>query len=454
MAETERTQDSTSRYALTSATPNDTSDGPKTGTDALLRVGLFVCIIGLGGFLFWAALAPLQSAVVVPGAVRAAMGSQKVEHTSGGRVMALHVSEGERVKSGQLMVELSESASRARRDQMDAERIGAILQRDRLQAELDRRDILIFSDEVQRRLSEPEISKSVATQVQAFDERRASLEARKNRLVSKKAQLIREIEGLEVQLENELKNKAIVDQALKRFSGLEGAVTLTTLDARRREALEADTQVKRVSVEIDVRKRQIEEADLELADVTAGHLAEAAEQLQRVDQRIHELTDSITAAESDLDGRYVRASADGTIIGVAVDGAGDVLDGGETLLRIVPDGDELIIETIIPPTEIDNITVGQKALVRISAFNSRTSKPFQAELVRVSPDIIRDTDTGARGYTARLRFDQRFRSGAKDVAIQYGMPAEVMIITGKRTVADYFLEPVINSFNRSFRESG
>ncbi len=154
-------------------------------------------------------------------------------------------------------------------------------------------------------------------------------------------------------------------------------------------------------------------------------------------------------AASDVIARSsIRAPITGTVVGLLFHTPGGVVKAGEPLLSIVPRDEPLVIEARIDPNDIDIVHKGLPAQVRLTPFNARMVAPIPARVVWVSADSLNDKNTGASYYLARVKLTEL----PKDVQLYPGMPAEVMILTGERTLMDYLAAPITRSFRRAFRE--
>ena len=149
----------------------------------------------------------------------------------------------------------------------------------------------------------------------------------------------------------------------------------------------------------------------------------------------------------------VRAPVDGTVVALQVHSVGGVIAAGEPLLDVVPGEERLIVEAKVDPVDIDVVQAGLHAEVRLLPFNLRDTPPVPGEVISISADSLKDERTGQTWYLARIVLDDAFLAGLDGVAPSPGMPVEVMIHTGERTPLEYFLEPIVRSFRRAFRES-
>lgn len=148
----------------------------------------------------------------------------------------------------------------------------------------------------------------------------------------------------------------------------------------------------------------------------------------------------------------IRAPQSGIVVDMKVHTAGGVIKEGDVLMEIVPQEDDLIVEAMVRPEDIDVVNAGMPAQVRLTAYNFRTTPPFPGEVITVSADRVEDERTGVASYLAKVRLDASVLEKHKDIRLYPGMPAEVMIVLGGRTFFDYIASPILRSLNRSFRE--
>ena len=201
-------------------------------------------------------------------------------------------------------------------------------------------------------------------------------------------------------------------------------------------------------------KQAIGEAELQIRELQTAARNEAVAELRDAQTEIYDLEERRRTAKDIAQRTAVLAPQAGTVVGLRVHTTGGVVGPGEAMLDIVPSGDSLVVEAKVSPDDIDVVHAGLPAQVRLTAFSARSFIPVAGEVTQVSADHLVDEATGLTYFQARIALDQDSLSAALEGSPLYpGMQAEVMIVTGQRTTLDYLLQPLIQSFNRAFRET-
>ncbi|MFP6742973.1 MAG: HlyD family type I secretion periplasmic adaptor subunit [Alphaproteobacteria bacterium] len=268
------------------------------------------------------------------------------------------------------------------------------------------------------------------------------------------AQFDEEIIGLEGQVAAEDVQLLLIAEETNAVlvlleKGLERKPRLLALQRREAEIVGSRSgnmaQVARV-------KQNIGEARLRISELDTARINEVVEQLRAAQNELFDLAERIHAAEDILRRTAILAIQDGTVVNLQVHTPGGVIAPGAPLLDIVPSDDALIIEARVDPRDIDVVHWGLPARVRLTAFNQRSAVPMDGRVLSVSADAITDERTGQAYYLARIKLDKDPATLGTGISLYPGMQAEVMIVTGARTVLDYLLAPISRSIDRSLRE--
>lgn len=147
----------------------------------------------------------------------------------------------------------------------------------------------------------------------------------------------------------------------------------------------------------------------------------------------------------------IRAPQSGRVHQLAVHTIGGVIAPGEAIMQIVPTADALVVEARVAPQDIDQVRVGQPAALRLSAFSQQTTPEVEGQVDRISPDLIEDQKAGVAYYAVRIALSQSSLKQAGQLELKPGMPAEVLLRTGQRTVLSYLLKPLTDQASRAFR---
>jgi HlyD family type I secretion membrane fusion protein len=433
-----------------------TTDHKPFHTDSLgirlpVTIGLVVIMLFFGVLGLWSALAPLQSAAIAQGVLAVDSQRKTIQHLEGGIVEEIRVREGQRVSAGEVLVELDETQALARLDLLNGRLDAARAQEYRLRAERDGLDAIAFPTALTDRADNPDMSDIINGQQNIFAARRQSLDGQEAILERRIEQYGEEIKGLnglfaaqEEQsrlTEDEIaSNQVLVDQ------GLSGKSRLLELQRDLAQLLGSRSQNQAALA----RSRQnIDEARLQISDLKLNNLNEVVQELREVQTQIVDLNEQIRAAQDVLQRTVIRAAQDGTIVNLQIHTPGGVIAPGQTLMDIVPAGDAIIVEARINPVDIDIVEAGLSAHVRLTAYSSRNLQPVEGRVITVSADRLTDPYSGNPFYLARIEITGDLDSG---IELYPGMQAEVMVVTGARTLVDFLTLPIRESFNRALRE--
>ena len=268
------------------------------------------------------------------------------------------------------------------------------------------------------------------------------------------AQLGEEITGLAAQQNSKAKEIALIERELAGVRELwkQNLVQLTRLTALEREAARLDGERGQLVAASAQVKGKIAETALQILQIDQDIASDVAKELREVDGKIGELVERKVAAEDQLKRIDIRAPQDGTVFQLAVHTIGGVITAGDPIMLIVPEADNLSVEVKVNPQDIDQLQLNQKAILRFSAFNIRTTPEIEGVVTRISADTSTDQRTGQSYYTVRIAMpaDQIERLG--EVKLLPGMPVEAFMQTRDRTMLSYLIKPLHDQFLRAFRE--
>lgn len=421
---------------------------------ATILFGLAVVLLTLGGFTVWAALAPLAEAVVAGGTVKVDSSRKQIQHLEGGIVKEILVRDGDRVGKGDVLVRLDETRAAASvailRDGYDA----ALAQEARLLAERDNLNAVVFPDLLTTRAEDPKVQGLLKSQTTLWEARRSSIEGEIQILKKQVAQLREDITGYQGQISAKTKQLAFVRDELVSMrvlqkKGLSGKQPVLGLE---REAADLEGDRAELQSQISATETEIARKELEIFQVGKTFRQSVVDELKKVQAEINDFRERLNAAEHLYSQTEVRAPVDGVVVGSGVHTIGGVIPPGGTLLELVPVNDKLIVEARINPQDIDKVRVGLPAGIKLTAFKQRTTPELAGELQYVSADILRDPQGEAVYFVARIEVPEEEAKRLGDKQLQPGMMAEVFIRTGERTMADYLLQPLRDSFRRAWLE--
>jgi HlyD family secretion protein len=419
-----------------------------------LRTGLRVLLIAMlvgGG---WLALVPLAGAVVVPGNLVVQSNVKTIQHPTGGVVAEIKVANGARVAAGDLLLRLDETQARASLQTVSKQLDETRARIARLTAERDGLSQPEFSAALMARSGDDNVRSVVASEVSLFKARYDGRKSQKELLQSKIAQLSQETSGLEAQVDSKAKQLELIAGELVGVKDLyeKRLVPLMRLTTLQRETARIEGERGQLTSSIAETKSKIDEARLQIARLDQDFRTDVVKELGEAQGKEAELVERGVAARDVLDRVEMRAPTSGVIHQLSAHTIGGVIRPGETIMEIVPDTDDLLVEAKLQPQDIDHVRPGQKAFVRFSAFNQRVTPQLIGTVSMVSADTSHDQQSNTQYFTVRivLSDDERRRLGG--LQLVPGMPAEVFMQTGSRTMANYLLKPITEQMNRAFIE--
>ncbi len=412
-------------------------------------------------FLGWAAVTPLDAAAYAQGQVTVSGHHQSVQYRESGIVSAIHVKEGQKVKAGDVLIELNGGEIRAQERALTAQAIGLRAQKARLQAEqLGLHAIvwpasLLFAPIEDR----PDAEKAMAVQEAQFKTRELVVQTQKSVLRKRSSEYAQQIEGINRQLEASDVQHQLLGDELKGVQSLaaEGYAPQSRVRDLQRSQAGLVGQKGQFVASIAQAKDQVSETELQVVQIDKQRADEVATQLRDIDFQLNDLEPKLIAAREEAARQMLRAPTDGTVIGLKVTTIGGVIAPGDRLMDVVPDKAKLVVEAHVAPKDADDIRVGKSVEIKFPSIHDRHLRATKAVLTKLSPDAFVDEKTGAPFFLAEasltpesLRALQAADQGAFE--LKPGLPAQILIPLRKRTVLQYLMDPITDSLWRSFRE--
>jgi HlyD family secretion protein len=419
-----------------------------------LRTGLRVLIAAIvlaGG---WMALMPLAAAVVVPGNLVVQSNVKTIQHPTGGVVAEIPVNNGMRVSVGDLLLRLDATQAQASLQMVSKQLDEARARIARLIAERDGLPRPEIPPEMAGRLDEIAIKNLLASEETQFKARANARYSQKDLLQSRIAQLGEEIAGLEAQVASKAKQLELIAGELSGVQDLydKRLVPLTRLTTLQRETARIEGERGQLTSTIAETKSKVGEAQLQIVKLDQDFRTDVVKELGETQGKEAELEQRGVAARDLLDRIELRAPTSGIIHQLSTHTIGGVIRAGDAIMEVVPDSDDLQIEARLQPNDIDQVRVGQKALIRFSAFNQRVTPQLVGLVSYVSADVSHDQQTNSTYFTVRMTLPEDERRRLAGLQLVSGMPAEVFMQTGSRTMMSYLLKPITDQFNRAFVE--
>lgn len=428
---------------------------------AICLQGLVLVGLVFGGLGTWAAVAPLQSASLAPGVITVEHYRKTVQHLEGGIVRSLAVHDGDVVQQNQILATLDDTQSRAQLEVLRGQFYMRMAQEARLAAQRDGLPIVHYPQELLAHREDLRVQDAMRLQNQTFKVRRAASDGESDVYRRQIEQLRAKVTGLQAQM---LSRDRLVDSYrgdLTDFKSLltEGFTEKHKVEELERAVAQSEGQRGQLMADIAASESQVSEIELKILQLQKDLQRDVAKELSEVQTELFSLREKMQSLERTVERTVIKAPVSGMVLGLAVHTIGAVLNPGGRLLDIVPQDQKLIIEAQVSPVDIDRVTVGQIAEVRFSAFKTRDVPTIEGTLISVSPDRMIADPKETRGgetayYLARVAVSPAGLDAlsAAHLELVPGMPAEVLIKTGARTLVQYLVKPLTDTVKRSLIE--
>jgi protease secretion system membrane fusion protein len=424
-----------------------------TDTSQPARVGLWVLGLGFGGFLLWAGLAPLDEGVPTQGMVTIDTKRKAVQHLTGGIVKQVMVKEGQSVKHGDPLVVIDDAVSLANYESVRQHYLTLRAMEGRLMAEQSGQGKITFHPDLLQAESDAYIRQTINNQIQLFQSRRMALKADQDAILESIQGQEASILGAEGVLKARTSQLEYIQEELKGVRDLvrEGYAPRNKQLELERMAAESMGSIADLQGNIQRGRRSIAEMKLRAVQRNQEYRKEVDSQLSDVRREVQADAEKYKAAMQELGRTVIRAPSEGQVLGLAVQTVGAVVGPGQKLMDIVPKNEALLLEARIPPHLIDKVHAGLEVDVRFSSFAHSPALVVLGRLDSVSSDLIVEPNNMTY-YLARIAITQEGMKVLGNRQMQAGMPAEVVIKTGARTVLTYLLHPLIKRMAASMKE--
>ena len=417
----------------------------------IIVAAAILLVVGLGG---WAATTEFSGAVIAPGQLVVDSNIRKVQHPTGGIVGELLVRDGDRVEGGAIVVRLDDTQTRANLTIILKALDELAARQARQEAERDDADKITFPEDLLARTSDPDVARAVNGETQQFETRRKFRHGQKAQLQERTLQLQQEIRGYEAQAAAKKKQIEWIAMELVGVNELwhKKLIPIMRVTSLERERERLIGEAGQLTAAIAQANGKITETELQIIQIDQNMRTEVGKELADIRAKATELIEKRIAAEDQLRRVDIRAPADGIVHQLSVHTIGGVIAAGEPIMLIVPQTDTLFVEAKVAPQEIDQLRIGQPAVLRFVAFNQRTTPELNGNITRISADVSEDAKTGLRYYTVRISVLESEVSRLGNQRLVPGMPVEALVQTSPRTVLSYFVKPFQDHLSRAFRE--
>ncbi|HEV7321363.1 MAG TPA: HlyD family type I secretion periplasmic adaptor subunit [Ensifer sp.] len=421
-------------------------------------IGLALIAVTFGGFGFWAFTAPLAAAVIAQGSFVATGQNKVVQHFEGGIIKEILVNEGDHVTAEQPLIRLDETAALANERQffLRRARLEAIVARLNAQANGLTELALpaVLSDHLK---DDPEIAPIVQSQELNFKTWRSKLDSDIGLLKRNIESLEFRSQGFQEQLKSVREQRVLLEEEYigKKTLLAKDLIRKTEIKTIQRAIADAEGQIGRLMSEVSETGAQILKQQQQVNQTEESYREAALDELQKAEAELDTVREQLRGATNVLRRATINAPVTGTVIRMHFHTSGGVIESGKPIMEILPADVPLIIEAQVLRTDVDNIRVGEKATVRMTALNQRTTPVLNGQVFYVSADALPvQTQEGTREvYLARVSLTASELARVHGLVVTPGMPAEILIQTAERTFIDYLTKPIRDSMARAFMEN-
>lgn len=439
--------------------PVPVSAGDTTSTEFMsarniVRRGGLVVLVFVFGFLGWAAFAPLDSAMMAPGTIVVESYRKTIQHLEGGIVLDILVTEGQAVRPGQALIRLDTTQAQATLDMLQGQADAFAAQEARLLAQKSNAPNVTFPADLLARGSDPKVSDAIRAELAAFVNSRETTSKQIDILNSRMEANNRSIDGLRAQLTGLDKQIALIAKEREMIKilvdrGIEALPRQLALDRAAADLGGQRGQVVQKMAEVQVSNG---ETQLQIVNLKNTTLSDVIKELRDVQNKRFDLIDRLKAARDVLFRQVITTPVEGRVVNLAVHTRGAVIRPGEAIMEVVPQKDQLEVEARVRPEDVDNVHIGMTARITLAGNQARRLPSITGTVTTVSADRLVDQQSGTAYFNARVAVDRRALDEYPEVRLMPGMPVEVAIETGERTMLDYFFAPIEATFRRGMRE--
>jgi HlyD family secretion protein len=413
-------------------------------------IAALLLVVGIGG---WAATTQLSGAVIASGKLVVDSNVKKVQHPTGGIVGELLVKEGDKVKQGDVVLRLDGTQTRSSLGIVNKAIDELRARQARNEAELNGAASVAFPAELTARGDDPEVARLMSGEKKLFEMRRTARDGQKAQLREQIQQLQLQIQGNQAQEAAKAKEIQLVAQELEgvRVLWKQNLVPISRVTSLERDSARLEGERAALVANVAQNRGRIAELELKIHQIDQDLSTEVGKEMAENRAKMSEMTERRVAADDQLKRIDLIAPQDGRIFQRSVHTVGGVIQGGEQVMLIVPGSDSLMVEAKVAPHDIDQVHVGQQAVLRFAAFNQRTTPEIDGEVVHIGADVAQDDRASEPYYSVRIRVREGELARLDGLQLIAGMPVEAFIQTTPRTVASFLVKPLTDQLARAFR---
>ena len=430
----------------------------EVNTQRPIRLGATVLVVGFGAFLLWAGFAPLDQGVPASGTVAIETRKKTIQHSTGGVVKDVLVKEGQWVKEGEVLMEVSDTQARANNETIRQAYLSQRAVEARLEAELQNSSSIHFGSDMTGNKSDPFVQQLMLTQQNLFAARRASFVAEVSALEQSIQALKDQLWGVDQSLTNRLVQIQLQEKHLKSIKTLaeEGYAPKNQVLQMEQTQTELKTALSDLKSNQARLSRSIEESQFRMAQRKQDYLKDAMGQLAEVKKEVQAGKERLTATNEELARTQIKSPVEGQVVGMSISATGGVVMAGQKLMDVVPKSEALLIDAKVLPHIIDKVHTGMDVSVRFNTFANTPQLVVPGKLMALSSDVISDPNAGMAGvssyYLGRVEITPEGLKILGSRVLQPGMPTEVLFKVGERTLLNYIMYPLTKRIAASLKE--
>lgn len=427
----------------------------KASPTPFVMAGYAVIFLTFGVLGVWAATARLDKAVIANGVIDVSTNRKEIQHLEGGVIERIAVKEGDVVRSGDILVKLNDVSAKANVDVVTSRLNIARAVVARLQSEREMREDVVFPADLLSDDVSAEVRATVADQRSIFQDRVSVLKSQLDILQSRIDQLKEEGRGLEKQKEAYLSRATMLDERIQRLKKgvTSGSVAKNLFAEVEDRYVDLQSNVARMETERAKTEDSIGESKYQMLQAEQQYRERASTEYKDANGQVQELAKQLSVYKDVLVRTEVKAPVDGVVQNIRFHTLGGVVRPGDVMMEIVPSNDVMLINAQVSPMDVDNIRAGLEAEIKFPSFHNRNMPIIFGKVETISKGSITPANTNASPYfLARVSVSKQNLPAGMQERLSAGMPAEVVISTGERTVANYIYSPLIDAVTKSMRE--
>ena len=430
----------------------------EVNTQRPIRLGAAVLVVGLGAFLLWAGFAPLDQGVPASGTVAIETRKKTIQHSTGGVVKDVLVKEGQWVKEGDVLIEVSDTQARANNETIRQAYLSQRAVEARLEAELKNAGSIHFGSDITANKADPFVQQLTMTQQNLFAARRASFEAEVSALEQSIQALKDQLWGVDQSLVNRLVQIQLQEKHLKSIKTLaeEGYAPKNQVLQMEQTQTELKTALSDLKSNQSRLSRSIEESQFRMAQRKQDYQKDVMGLLAEVKKEVQAGKERLTTTNEELVRTQIKSPVDGQVVGMSISATGGVVMAGQKLMDVVPKSEALLVDAKVQPHIIDKVQTGMDVSVRFNTFANTPQLVVPGKLVALTSDVITDPSAGMGGissyYLGRVEITPEGLKVLGSRVLQPGMPTEVLFKVGERTLLQYIMYPLTKRIAASLKE--